>query len=144
MHGERSRKVKALTKARYVNTLCGLLCDDAGPCHRPADVGVPYGIPVTPVFQYEQAELPRGAPGRIERDSSPDRVPRYPAFLRVDNRNACGPRRLACDSILRYNPDLRRLSLFTNNVAEGGHIVKVHNKREHYQKLFQMRNIKIN
>lgn len=60
MHGERSRKVKALTKARYVNTLCGLLCDDAGPCHRPADAGVPYGIPVTPVFQYEQAELPRG------------------------------------------------------------------------------------
>lgn len=58
MHSGQPRKVKALTKARYVNTFCGLLYDDAGSHVTVLQMQyvVPYGFSVTPAFQYERAE----------------------------------------------------------------------------------------
>ncbi|CAL1689148.1 unnamed protein product [Lasius platythorax] len=93
MHSGQPRKVKALTKARYVNTFCGLLCDDAG--SHVTVLQTRYGsslwilrnirIPIR-----AGGELPREALEGIERDRSQDRAPRYPAFLRLDNGNTCG------------------------------------------------------
>lgn len=62
MAGGQPRKVKALTKARYVNTLCGLLYDDVGPRHRPADgMSSLWILSNTRIPIRTGGELPRGA-----------------------------------------------------------------------------------